>query len=35
LILEGDRAQLRDMTRGEQRSVATDNVIAEMTGGEA
>jgi histidyl-tRNA synthetase len=35
LILEGDGAQLRDMTSGEQRSVEAGNLIAEITGGEA
>ncbi|MGE5406984.1 MAG: histidine--tRNA ligase [Syntrophothermus sp.] len=36
LILEQDgSAQLRDMATGEQRAVRTDNLVEEMTGGEA
>jgi histidyl-tRNA synthetase len=34
LILGEDGAQLRNMTSGEQRSVETGNLIAEITGGE-
>jgi histidyl-tRNA synthetase len=35
LILEAGGAQLRDMKSGEQRAVEIDNLIAEITRGEA
>ncbi|HXS33034.1 MAG TPA: histidine--tRNA ligase [Solirubrobacterales bacterium] len=35
LILEHGKAQLRDMSSGEQRPVDTGNLLAEITGGEA
>jgi histidyl-tRNA synthetase len=34
LILEAEGAQLRDMSSGEQRTVSTENLIEEITGGE-